>query len=103
MRGASPSSPLSAAESLSAAGADPAQAAIERAKQARATQTELSPLEKLQQSIASLEKRIAKASEKLAKAEANGDDTVDILKESVGKLEQKLNDAKQQLAEQEQA
>ncbi|WP_373077840.1 electron transport complex subunit RsxC [Zhongshania sp.] len=76
---------------------DPVQAAIERAKAARSAQANMSDEDKLKQSIASLENRIARTQEKLQAAQASGDDKAEILADSIAKLEDKLASAKQQL------
>ncbi len=76
---------------------DPIQAAIERAKAKRENADNIDPKTKLVNDIASLEKRIATTQEKIKTAEAEGSDTVDVLKTSVAKLQDKLDAAKQQL------
>jgi electron transport complex protein RnfC len=80
---------------------DPAQAAIKRAMAARESQANLSPADKLKQTVESLEKRIAKSREKLNAAQQNNDDNAAILEDALKKMETKLADAKQQLAEQD--
>jgi len=76
---------------------DPVQAAIERAKAARAAQADMSDEDKLKQTIASLENRIARTQEKLSAAQESGDDKAEILADSIAKLQDKLASAKQQL------
>jgi Na+-translocating ferredoxin:NAD+ oxidoreductase subunit C len=76
---------------------DPVQAAIERAKAKREGADSIDPKTKLANDIASLEKRIATTHEKIRIAEAEGADTVDVLKTSVAKLQDKLDTARQQL------
>jgi electron transport complex protein RnfC len=76
---------------------DPVQAAIERAKAARAAQAEMSDEDKLKQTIESLENRIARTQEKLSAAQESGDDKAEILADSISKLQDKLASAKQQL------
>ncbi|WP_320837918.1 electron transport complex subunit RsxC [Zhongshania sp.] len=86
-----------AASAEQASSDDPVQAAIERAKAARAAQTDMSEDDKLKQSIASLENRIARTQEKLSAAQESGDDKAEILADSIAKLQDKLASAKQQL------
>lgn len=57
----------------------------------------LSPTAKLEKSLASIEKRMSAAKEKLAEAEANGTATVDALRMGVEKLEQKRQAAQKEL------
>lgn len=85
------------APSTTASSDDPVQAAIERAKAARASQAEMSDEDKLKQTIESLENRIARTQEKLSAAQENGDDKAEILADSIAKLQDKLASAKQQL------
>jgi len=86
-----------AASAEQASSDDPVQAAIERAKAARAAQADMSEDDKLKQSIASLENRIARTQEKLSAAQESGDDKAEILADSIAKLQDKLASAKQQL------
>ena len=65
---------------------DAATQAIERAKQKAAQQNELSPQEKLEQSIASLDKRIAKSEDRVAQARAEEADTLAALENGLEKL-----------------
>jgi electron transport complex protein RnfC len=53
--------------------------------------------DKLKQSIASLENRIARTQEKLSAAQESGDDKAEILADSIAKLQDKLASAKEQL------
>ncbi len=76
---------------------DAAAAAIERAKAKAEAMAAMSPDEKLRSQIESLEQRLEKNREKLAKAEAEGADHVDALRSGVEKLEQKLASAKAEL------
>ena len=55
--------------------------------------TDLSPLEKLDNSIESLKGRIAKARDKLDIAQGEGSEHVDVLRGAMEKLEAKLQDA----------
>lgn len=82
------------------ASADPAQAAIERA-QAKRTQgnTEKPDKETLQQAVASAEKRLATAQQKLQQAEAEGSDKVDAFRTGVEKTTAKLQQAQDALAQ----
>ncbi len=83
-------------EAISAAGnADPVAAAIERAKAKMA----LPPDEKLKANMESLSKRLQKAEEKLAAAQAEGSDTVAALQTGVDKLKGKIADVERELAE----
>ena len=83
----------------SAVTGDAAQDAIARALAKRDAQSVMSPTEKLQQTVDSLQKRLAKSREKLATAQANNDDSATILADSIEKMESKLANAQQQLAE----
>lgn len=74
--------------------ADPAALAIEKAKASRDAAANLSPEEKAQKALESLEARVEKTRRKLAEAEAEGADTVDVLKDTLIKLEVKLADAR---------
>ncbi len=75
---------------------DPAQAAIERAMAKRAGGA---PSESPEQKLAKMEKRLATTRKKLAQAQAEGSEHVEILQQSVQKMEQKLEQAQRQLAE----
>lgn len=81
------------------AAANPAQAAIEKAQQQRAQQTQLDPIEKAQQSVDSFKKRLHNAQQKLAEATEGNDDKVEIFASAVEKMQAKLQQAEQQLAE----
>mgnify|MGYP000403920585 CR=1 FL=1 len=78
---------------------DPAEAAIARAQAARAKAAEQSPLEKAQQLVASLEKRLEKSEQKLAEAKEAGSDTADVLETSTATLREKLDTARAELAQ----
>ncbi|WP_372865236.1 electron transport complex subunit RsxC, partial [Spongiibacter sp.] len=80
-----------------AAADDPAAQAIARALAARNANAELSDTDKARNTVASLEKRLAKAEQKLSEAQASGDDNAEILAESLTKLQAKLADARQAL------
>ena len=72
---------------------DAASAAIERAKEKVKAAAAMSPEEKKAASIASLEKRLSKAKDRLAKAEQENDENVAAFAAGVEKLEQKLQEA----------
>lgn len=74
---------------------DPVAAAIERAKAKMA----LPPKEKLKATLDSLQKRLQKAQEKLATAQADNSDTIEALQTGVDKLQQKISATEQELAE----
>lgn len=76
---------------------DAASAAIERAKAKAEAMAAMSPEDKLRSQIQSMEQRLEKNRDKLAKAEAEGADHVDALRTGVEKLEQKLEAAKAEL------
>jgi electron transport complex protein RnfC len=76
---------------------DAATAAIEKAKAKAAAQANMSDEEKLRDQVESLEKRLQKAQDRLAKAEADGDDNVDAFRTGAEKLEVKLAEAKEKL------
>ena len=83
---------------------DPIQAAIERARAKKAAQqngttSETSPLEKLEQAVASTRKRLATAVSKLDEAKETGSDLVDALQTGVDKTRAKLDKAEQALRE----
>lgn len=86
-----------AAEPEPAAEMDAATAAIEKAKAKAAAQANMSDEEKLRDQVESLEKRLQKAQDRLAKAEADGDDNVDAFRTGAEKLEVKLAEAKEKL------
>lgn len=79
--------------------ADPAQAAIERAKANAAKAAQMSPGEKLTHQISSLEKRLSKAEAKLAQAQSDNSDTQEALATGVSKLQEKLRQAKTELSQ----
>ena len=76
---------------------DPAAQAIARAMAARAATADLSEADKAANNVASLEKRLAKAEQKLTEAQAAGDDNAEILADSLSKLQDKLTAARQTL------
>ena len=83
---------------------DPIQAAIERAKAKKAAQqsdsgSEASPLEKLEQAVATTRKRLDTAVKKLEEAQSSGSDLVDALQTGVDKTRAKLDKAEQALRE----
>ena len=78
---------------------DPAAAAIARAQAARASKEDKSPLEKAQEQVASLEKRLTKSEQKLAEAKESGSDTAEVLEQSTAKLREKLDAARAELAQ----
>lgn len=82
---------------------DPIQAAIERAKAKKAAQqsgaSEQSELEKLEQAVANITKRLGTATGKLEAARAEGSDLVDALQTGVNKTQAKLDAAQQSLVD----
>ncbi len=74
---------------------DGAASAIAKAQEKAAALAAMSPEEKRQGQKDSLKKRIVKSKEKLAKAEAENSEHVDILKTSLEKLESKLTELEQ--------
>ena len=78
---------------------DPAAAAIERAKAKAVANANMSPADKLHDQIASIEKRIAKTTEKVAVARAEGSGTADALQLGLDKMTAKLNKARADLCE----
>lgn len=77
---------------------DPVAAAIAKAQAARSGAGSLSPEEKLDKDIASLEKRIAATGEKVSASEAEGSDKLEILQSSLAKMQEKLDAAKAEKA-----
>ena len=75
----------------------PQAAAIEKAKAKAIAQASMSPADKLRDQIASMEKRLQKARERLNKAEAENDDNVDAFRTGVEKTEAKLAKARTDL------
>jgi electron transport complex protein RnfC len=69
-----------------------AQAAIEKAKAKAAAMANMSDEEKRAEQIQSLQTRLAKARERLAKAEAENDANIDAFRAGVTKLEEKLQE-----------
>lgn len=82
---------------------DPIQAAIERAKAKKAAQQSgtsvQSELEKLEQAVTNISKRLGTATGKLESAQAEGSDLVDALQTGVNKTQAKLDAAKQALGD----
>jgi electron transport complex protein RnfC len=88
-------------ESPQQAAVDPAQAAIERAIAKRAAQAAapaLSPREQLQKNLQSVENSLQKATAKLAEAEQENSDKVEVLQQSVQKLTTKQSQVQAELA-----
>lgn len=83
-----------AAEPVAPASAEQnaAQAAIEKAKAKAAAMASMSDEEKRAEQIQSLQARLQKARERLAKAEAENDANVEAFRAGVTKLEEKLNE-----------
>lgn len=77
---------------------DAASRAIEKAKAKSAAMATMSEEERLQQQIDSLQTRLSKAKDKLAKAEAENSEHIDAFRTGVEKMQNKLNE---KLAEQE--
>jgi len=75
---------------------DAAQAAIDKAIAKAAHQATLSEAEKAQQNIDSLQKRLEKAKQRLASAEAENNENIDAFRLSVEKLQSKLDQAMEQ-------
>lgn len=73
---------------------DPAQLAIERAQAAREAAAAMTPEDKQRKALESLEARVAKTREKLAQAEAEGADSVELLRDTLATLEDKLASAR---------
>ena len=78
---------------------DPAAAAIKRAKAKAAASANMSPADKLHDQIASIEKRIAKTTEKVEMARAEGSSTADALQLGLDKMTAKLDKARADLSE----
>lgn len=76
---------------------DAATAAIARAQARAAAQANMSPEEKLREQIAALEKRLDKANQRLAKAEADNDDNLEAFRAGVEKTSAKLAQARAEL------
>ncbi|MDQ2078468.1 electron transport complex subunit RsxC [Marinimicrobium sp. ABcell2] len=76
--------------SASRSDADHASLAIEKAKAKAAAMATMSAEDKLRNQIESLKARLEKAQERLAKAEAEGDENVEAFRTGVSKLEDKL-------------
>ena len=84
-KAAEPTAPASAEQNA-------AQAAIEKAKAKAAAMASMSDEEKRAEQIQSLQARLQKARERLAKAEAENDANVEAFRAGVTKLEDKLNE-----------
>lgn len=76
---------------------DAASAAIEKAKAKAQAMANMSVDDKLAAQIESLEKRLAKALQRLEKAEADGDENVEAFRAGVEKTQTKLNEARQKV------
>jgi electron transport complex protein RnfC len=76
---------------------DAASSAIEKAKAATAALANMSPKEKAQQQVASLEQRLVKAQQRLHDAEKDNSEHVEAFKAAAEKLEKKLASAKKEL------
>ena len=76
---------------------DAATVAIERAKAKTEAMAKMSPQEKLQSQITSLETRVQKAREKLKVAETENSEHIDALRSGLEKMETKLKNAKMEL------
>jgi electron transport complex protein RnfC len=81
--------------------ADAAQAAIEKAMEARATEAALNPEEKARQALEKFEQRLQKSRTRLAESREAGDEEKIIiaLESTVERLEQKVTEAREQLNE----
>jgi len=80
---------------------DPAQAAIERARAARATAATLSPLEKARNQLQGLEERLEKTAARLATSRAQGDEAkiIEALEATEERLRDKIAAARAELLE----
>lgn len=76
---------------------DAASAAIERAKAKADAMAQMSPKEKLQNQIASLETRVQKAQEKVKQAEAEESEHIDALRMGLEKMQAKLAQTQDEL------
>jgi electron transport complex protein RnfC len=76
---------------------DAASVAIERAKAKAAASASMSPEEKMREQVASMEKRLEKAKERLKKAETEDDKNVEAFRSATQKLEDKLAAARGEL------
>ena len=90
------SSPPASTENVSA---DPAAAAIAKAKAARATEAALSPQEKAREQLKGLEQRLEKTRQRLSESQNSGEEAkiVEALTATVTRLEEKVNTARAQL------
>ncbi len=82
---------------------DPAADAIARALAKRDAASSMTDEQRLQNAVDSIGKRLEKARTKLAQAEANDDDNLELLLDAVQKLELKLADAQQAQRDYQQA
>lgn len=85
--------PTAAAATATETPLDPAAAAIERAKAKALAAASMSPAEKLRDQIASMQTRIAKTTEKVAAAKAEGAASADALQLGLDKMTAKLDKA----------
>ena len=76
---------------------DAASAAIEKAKANAEAMASMSPKDKLKKQITSLETRLTKAKDKLAKAEAENSEHIEAFKTAVDKLEEKMKTTQAEL------
>lgn len=76
---------------------DAASAAIEKAKASKAALAGMSPKEKVQKQVDSLEQRLVKAQQRYDDAKAENSEHVDAFKSAAEKLEQKLSATKEEL------
>lgn len=89
---AEPVAPVAPAAAPVTAEQSAAQAAIEKAKAKAAAMASMSDEEKRAEQIQSLQTRLTKARERLAKAEAENDANIDAFRAGVTKLEEKLQE-----------
>jgi electron transport complex protein RnfC len=89
---AEPAAPVAPAAAPVTAEQNAAQAAIEKAKAKAAAIASMSDEEKRAEQIQSLQTRLTKARERLAKAEAENDANIDAFRAGVTKLEEKLQE-----------
>lgn len=89
---AEPAAPVAPVAKPATAEQSAAQAAIEKAKAKAAAMASMSDDEKRAEQIQSLQTRLAKARERLAKAEAENDANIEAFRAGVTKLEEKLQE-----------
>lgn len=89
---AEPAAPVAPVAEPATAEQSAAQAAIEKAKAKAAAMASMSDDEKRAEQIQSLQTRLAKARERLAKAEAENDANIEAFRAGVTKLEEKLKE-----------